>query len=275
MKQITIGTVTTTRINYNNHPVISTAQLSEFYGASENSLTKNFSLNQDRFKEGIHYFKLEGANLSDFKKGVMTNGNDPFKYVSVLILWTEKGAARHAKMLTSDKAWEVWEKLEDTYFKVQQGYLPVATVAPVPPVAMPYSDPLLAAITYSKAAFELAQLYGFKGNQAILAADAFARSVTGESPLKLMKVSLISQNKGLLYNATELGKLCTPVVKPIAMNLKLSKNGFQVKDAVTDDWAPTDKAMNHCEFLDVGKQHSNGTPIKQLKWYATVLPLLT
>lgn len=35
-----------------------------------------------------------------------------------LMLWTERGAARHAKMLDTDQAWEVFEKLEDCYFAV-------------------------------------------------------------------------------------------------------------------------------------------------------------
>ena len=33
-----------------------------------------------------------------------------------LTLWTERGAARHAKMLNSDKAWDVFEMLEETFF---------------------------------------------------------------------------------------------------------------------------------------------------------------
>ncbi|EEW7666795.1 ORF6N domain-containing protein, partial [Escherichia coli] len=37
-----------------------------------------------------------------------------------LILWTERGAARHAKMLETDQAWEVFEKLEDSYFSQKQ-----------------------------------------------------------------------------------------------------------------------------------------------------------
>ncbi|HHN9115727.1 TPA: ORF6N domain-containing protein, partial [Escherichia coli] len=37
-----------------------------------------------------------------------------------LILWTERGAARHAKMLETDQAWEVFEKLEDCYFSQKQ-----------------------------------------------------------------------------------------------------------------------------------------------------------
>lgn len=33
-----------------------------------------------------------------------------------ITLWTQRGAARHAKMLETDQAWDVFEKLEDFYF---------------------------------------------------------------------------------------------------------------------------------------------------------------
>ena len=33
-----------------------------------------------------------------------------------LTLWTERGAARHAKMLETDKAWDMFEQMEDAYF---------------------------------------------------------------------------------------------------------------------------------------------------------------
>lgn len=35
-----------------------------------------------------------------------------------LTLWTERGAARHAKMLNSDRAWDVFELLEETFFRI-------------------------------------------------------------------------------------------------------------------------------------------------------------
>lgn len=43
------------------------------------------------------------------------------------ILWTERGAARHAKMLETDQAWDVFEQLEDAYFSgpVRQQRQPV------------------------------------------------------------------------------------------------------------------------------------------------------
>ena len=37
-----------------------------------------------------------------------------------LVLWTERGAARHAKMLDTDQAWDVFEQLEDCYFHRQE-----------------------------------------------------------------------------------------------------------------------------------------------------------
>lgn len=37
--------------------------------------------------------------------------------VRSLTLWTERGAARHAKMLETDQAWAFFEKLEDSYFR--------------------------------------------------------------------------------------------------------------------------------------------------------------
>ena len=42
------------------------------------------------------------------------------KRVSHLTLWTERGAARHAKMLDTDQAWDIFEQLEDCYFRRQE-----------------------------------------------------------------------------------------------------------------------------------------------------------
>lgn len=37
-----------------------------------------------------------------------------------LYLWTERGALLHAKSINTDKAWDVYEQLLDTYFRVQE-----------------------------------------------------------------------------------------------------------------------------------------------------------
>ncbi|MDR1208858.1 MAG: hypothetical protein LBK41_00865 [Clostridiales bacterium] len=36
-----------------------------------------------------------------------------------LYLWTERGALLHAKSLNTDKAWEVYDRLVETYFRVR------------------------------------------------------------------------------------------------------------------------------------------------------------
>ena len=49
-------------------------------------------------------------------KMLVTDSNEVSSKTSVLYLWTDKGMLRHAKILDNDKAWEVYEMLEDTYF---------------------------------------------------------------------------------------------------------------------------------------------------------------
>lgn len=107
-------------IVYEEHRVLTTDLLAQVYDTELKHIQNNFSRNQDRFEEGKHYFKLEGEYLRDYKKGL--TGNIPASpYVSKntrnLILWTERGAARHAKMINTDKAWDIFEKLEDAYFE--------------------------------------------------------------------------------------------------------------------------------------------------------------
>lgn len=111
-------------IRFKNVPVVSTAQLAKFYGVEVKNINQNFNRNLGRFIEGKHYFKLEGDDLREFKKqpsfrGLLSN------MISHLNLWTERGAARHAKMLDTDHAWDVFERLEDSYFKPQQSTVPV------------------------------------------------------------------------------------------------------------------------------------------------------
>lgn len=46
--------------------------------------------------------------------------HDGSKNAKTLYLWTEKGAFLHAKSLNTDKAWEVYDRLVDTYFEKPQ-----------------------------------------------------------------------------------------------------------------------------------------------------------
>lgn len=113
---VTIGTVTTPVISYKGQRICTTRQLSEFYGCDQDSIQKNFERNASRFEEGKHFFKIKGDELRQFKSDIPTDSRLVAKRAAHLILWTERGAARHAKMLETDAAWDVFEQLEDSYF---------------------------------------------------------------------------------------------------------------------------------------------------------------
>ncbi|HCP2506858.1 TPA: ORF6N domain-containing protein [Escherichia coli] len=102
-------------VTYNQIPVITTELLAHLYGTKIKNISDNFLNNTTRFMPGKHYFKIEKNELREFKNRPETIGLVG-KNARSLILWTERGAARHAKMLETDRAWDVFEKLEDCYF---------------------------------------------------------------------------------------------------------------------------------------------------------------
>jgi phage antirepressor YoqD-like protein len=102
-------------ITHQNKRVVTTALLAELYGTEVDNLQKNFARNAERFSEGEHYFKLEGAELKAFKS-LPTTSRLVDKFAPSLLLWTDRGAARHSKILDTDQAWQVFDKLEEAYF---------------------------------------------------------------------------------------------------------------------------------------------------------------
>ncbi|EAA4504799.1 ORF6N domain-containing protein [Salmonella enterica subsp. enterica serovar Stanley] len=108
-------------LTHNHLPVITTELLAELYGTERQRLTNNFNRNKERFIEGKHFFLIEGDELRELKnRNSLRVSVKIARNVRSLILWTERGAARHAKMLETDQAWEVFEKLEDCYFNQKQ-----------------------------------------------------------------------------------------------------------------------------------------------------------
>lgn len=123
-KELTMKSIATTEsaikqgmqvIKYNSDPVVTTEQLAAFYDADKKQISNNFLRNSTRFTAGKHFYKLQGDVLKDFKNQPSQRGLVN-KKSSHLILWTERGAARHAKMLETNRAWDVYELLEDCYF---------------------------------------------------------------------------------------------------------------------------------------------------------------
>ncbi|HBR2863294.1 antirepressor protein Ant [Klebsiella pneumoniae] len=106
-------------ILHNEIPVVTTELLAKLYGTSTDRIRQGQARNRERFLEGKHYFVAKGEILENLKVSLR-----PFQElapnVRKIILWTERGAARHAKILETDQAWEVFEQLEDCYFSQRQ-----------------------------------------------------------------------------------------------------------------------------------------------------------
>lgn len=103
-------------ISYHQQRVITTELLAQGYGSEVNNIRNNFKRNHHRFIEGKHYYRVENEELDDLR--ISFSDAQISNKTRSLILWTERGASRHAKMLETDQAWDFYEKLEESYFNL-------------------------------------------------------------------------------------------------------------------------------------------------------------
>lgn len=122
------------------------------------------------------------------------------------------------------------------------------------------------------ACLNIAKLCGFKDNMALLSADHGTKALTGNSALTIIGAThLLADPRGRVYTPTELGQRLNPPLSAKKFNLWLEAQGLQKKEM--GQWIPTDAAEGLCEWADTGKRHSDGAPVKQLRWFNSVLAL--
>lgn len=101
-------------VEYRGQRVATTEQLAAGYGTDVANIKMNYSRNANRFVEGKHFFKVVGKELADLRVS--------FSYLQIssktrsLMLWTERGAANHAKMLETEQAWSYYDEMVEFYF---------------------------------------------------------------------------------------------------------------------------------------------------------------
>lgn len=117
-------------VELQNQRVLTTQQLAEAYETDANNVKNNFNNHKDKFIGGIHYFFLQGDDLRDFRLQVSDTDLQISSMTRSLYLWTERGANRHCKILDTDKAWEQFDYLEDTYFTVKQQQASFSELSP-------------------------------------------------------------------------------------------------------------------------------------------------
>jgi hypothetical protein len=120
--------------------------LAQAYECEARQIRQNFSNNRDRFVEGKHFYMLENKELAEFRLCVENFDSQISLSPKArnLTLWLERGAARHAKMLNTDRAWEVFEILEETFFRApkQEPALPPAPASHSHPIPLPSPPPI-------------------------------------------------------------------------------------------------------------------------------------
>ena len=77
----------------------------------------------------------------------------------------------------------------------------------------------------------------------------------------------MANEKTKIFTPTQLGKEIGKSAMEI--NLLLSDIGFQKK--VGKIWEVLEDEKDFAELLDTNKKHSDGTPVKQIKWQKDVL----
>lgn len=109
-------------VEYRGQRVVTTEQMAAGYGATEQMITNNFNRNKSRFVEGKHYFKLSGGEVEILRNSFCGVQISP--KARTLTLWTERGAANHAKILETDQSWDFYNEMAEYYFTRREA-LPV------------------------------------------------------------------------------------------------------------------------------------------------------
>ncbi len=108
---------------------------------------------------------------------------------------------------------------------------------------------------------------GIKDNQMALALDKVAKHYIGKSLLAMSGIELVAPNKCQLLTPTEIGKHFG--VSGRKINTLLCEEAYQKR--VGKNYEPLEIGEPFAVMLDTGKAHSDGTPIRQLKWESTII----
>ena len=111
---------------------------------------------------------------------------------------------------------------------------------------------------------------GVTGNQLALALDKTARHYIGVSMLEISGVQLKAPVQEQMLTPTEIGKKLGLSARGV--NEKLAGIGFQHK--IAGEWEPLEPGLLYAVMLDTNKRHSDGTPVRQLKWNSSILDVI-
>ncbi|WP_052750048.1 hypothetical protein [Gluconobacter oxydans] len=120
------------------------------------------------------------------------------------------------------------------------------------------------------------KLSGMDKNNALLSANRQVKETTGIDLLKNSGAThLLAHETDHPLTPTAIGKRLGNH-GPQRINGVLSYLGYQTKKSIgkNDAWVPTSKGEPYSIMEDTNKRHNDGTPVRQLKWKASIVPLI-
>lgn len=187
------------RYDFKGQRVMTTKQVADCYEADTKQLSYNFNNQKSHYVENTHYFVIKYG-----EQGYREFQDNPNATQSIY-LWTEKGCLLHAKSLGSDKAWQVYEMLVDTYFRVKE-------------LATPKSDAEIITLGYQK-------LMGLVEEMKPKAAD-YDRFISASNN---QPIGIVAKSLNISTNGRKLGRnnmFATLREKGILMNNNVPKQNY-------------------------------------------------
>ena len=99
------------KVEYQTQRVLTTKQIADAYETTHDRISHNFSENKEYFVEGIHFFRVVGKELRELKEDEEFARLAFSKNANVIYLWTVPGIILHAKMLNTQRAWEIFSQI--------------------------------------------------------------------------------------------------------------------------------------------------------------------
>lgn len=248
-----------TPVEWSSQRVLTSEQLAQFYECDTSNIKVNFNANKEKFVEGKHYFKLEGDDLNNLRVSETYLQISPM--TRALYLWTERGAARHAKMLSTEKAWQVFELLEENYFSGAK----VVKVQPAKPAIKPAE--IIREVGATSDAIQ--RVYKVKDGIALAQATDMVEQYYGQNLSSLKKLIPPAEHVTAYLNATELGQKLGMLGRATNNHLEVLK--WQWKDK-NGDWRLTDEGRKYGEEMPYMR---NGHSGYQIRWSEKAVEFLT
>ena len=233
---------------------------------------ENFSIRTIRENDEIWFVAkdiAEALDYSRFDSNLIQNVPDIWKGTKRIRTRSENGVVQEREMLCLTE--------QGLYFFLGRSDKPKALpyqmwiagdVVPSIRKTGRYSISLLnGTFDFAKSLYELA---GLKDNQLVLAMDKVYQRHFGYSALTTAGIQLKAAELERLLTPTEIGKELGESARLV--NALLLEMSYQRK--VVNGYEPIGDGKTYGVMLDVGKSHSDGTPVRQLKWKSSIIDVL-